>query len=169
MSESILELRVPSVGESVTEVEIAEWLKKEGDLVRLDESVLVLETDKATVEVPSPVAGRLLKVMKQKGDRVQVGEVLGAIEAGEFAAPANSPVAKVPPTTRPVLSEVEATATDVGRGVPSPGGDPITRDASKNPTSSAKADSVPAAAGSAACVAEVSPTMPRPLERLSTL
>ena len=149
MSESILELRVPSVGESVTEVEIAEWLKKEGDLVRLDESVLVLETDKATVEVPSPVAGRLLKVMKQKGDRVQVGEVLGAIEAGEFAAPANSPVAKVPPATRPVISEVEATATDVGRGVPSPGGDPITGDASKNPTSAAKADSVPTAAGSA--------------------
>ncbi len=148
MSESILELKVPSVGESVPEVEVAEWLKKEGDLVRLDESVLVLETDKATVEVPSPVAGRLLKVMKQKGDRVQVGEVLGAIEAGEFAAPANPPGAKAPPASRPVIPAVEATATDVAPGVPSPGRDPLTRDASKNPTASVKADSVQAATGS---------------------
>ncbi|HEY2981581.1 MAG TPA: 2-oxoglutarate dehydrogenase complex dihydrolipoyllysine-residue succinyltransferase [Anaerolineales bacterium] len=91
MSNATVELKVPSVGESVTEVEIAEWLKNEGDPVRMDESVVVLETDKATVEVPSPVAGRLAKIDKQKGDRVQVGDVLGHVEAGEFASAALKP------------------------------------------------------------------------------
>jgi 2-oxoglutarate dehydrogenase E2 component (dihydrolipoamide succinyltransferase) len=86
MNNVTVELKVPSVGESVTEVEIAEWLKQEGDLVRQDESVVVLETDKATVEVPSPVTGRLAKALRSKGDRVQVGDVLGHVEAGASAA-----------------------------------------------------------------------------------
>jgi 2-oxoglutarate dehydrogenase E2 component (dihydrolipoamide succinyltransferase) len=88
MSNASIELKVPSVGESVSEVEIAEWLKKEGDPVGKDENVLVLETDKATLEVPAPVGGRLAKMLKAKGDRVKVDEVVGMIEAGEFAAPA---------------------------------------------------------------------------------
>ena len=88
MSSTTVELKVPSVGESVTEVEIAEWLKREGDTVGKDENVLVLETDKATLEVPSPVAGRLTKVVKKKGDRVLVGELLGEIEASDFTAAA---------------------------------------------------------------------------------
>ena len=108
MSNATVELKVPSVGESVTEVEIAEWLKNEGDPVRKDESVLVLETDKATVEVPSPVTGRLAKVLKKKGDRVQVGEVLGHVEAGEFAAPAAQPAEEKKPSAASAKKQSEA-------------------------------------------------------------
>jgi 2-oxoglutarate dehydrogenase E2 component (dihydrolipoamide succinyltransferase) len=71
---------VPSAGESVTEVEISDWLKKEGDTVALDETVLVLETDKATLDLPAPVAGKLVKILKQKGDRVAVGDAVAEIE-----------------------------------------------------------------------------------------
>jgi 2-oxoglutarate dehydrogenase E2 component (dihydrolipoamide succinyltransferase) len=79
-----IDLKVPSVGESVTEVEVGDWLKEEGAAVALDESVVVLETDKATMEVPAPAAGRLAKILKNKGDRVRVGDVLGQFEPGSF-------------------------------------------------------------------------------------
>ena len=88
MSNTSIELKVPSVGESVTEVEIAEWLKKEGDLVTKDENILVLETDKATMEIPAPVSGRLTKLLCAKGDRVKVDDVVAVIETGADAAPA---------------------------------------------------------------------------------
>jgi 2-oxoglutarate dehydrogenase E2 component (dihydrolipoamide succinyltransferase) len=107
-----IQVKVPAVGESVTEVEVAEWLKGEGDAVRQDENLLVLETDKATLEIPSPVSGRLRKTLKKKGDRVQVGDLLAEIEAGAEAAPAappsedQKPVAKTkkgdtPPPSKP--------------------------------------------------------------------
>ncbi len=108
MSNTIVELKVPSVGESVTEVEIAEWLKNEGDPVGQDENVLVLETDKATLELPSPVAGRLTKALKKKGDRVQVGDVLGEIEAGDFAAPAGPPAEEKKTALKPPKKESKA-------------------------------------------------------------
>jgi len=107
MSNTSIELTVPSVGESVSEVEIAEWLKSEGDSVRKDENVLVLETDKATLELPSPVAGRLVKVVKKKGDRVQVGDLLGEIEAGDFASPA-APVASPSGEKKPSAKSAKA-------------------------------------------------------------
>jgi len=81
-----IQVKVPTVGESVTEVEVAEWLKGEGDAVRQDENLLVLETDKATLEIPAPASGRLVKTLKKKGDRVQVGDVLAEIEEGADAA-----------------------------------------------------------------------------------
>lgn len=87
MSNPTVDLKVPSVGESVTEVEIGEWLKHEGDPVCQDEGLVVLETDKATMEIPSPVNGRLASVLRKKGDRVQIGDVIGRIEPGEFARP----------------------------------------------------------------------------------
>jgi 2-oxoglutarate dehydrogenase E2 component (dihydrolipoamide succinyltransferase) len=82
-----MDLKVPSVGESVTEVEVGEWLKQEGDLVARDENVVVLETDKATMEIPAPDAGRLAKILKRKGDRVSVGDVLGQLEPESTASP----------------------------------------------------------------------------------
>jgi 2-oxoglutarate dehydrogenase E2 component (dihydrolipoamide succinyltransferase) len=101
------ELRVPSVGESVSEVEVGEWLKREGDTVRRDETVVVLETDKATVEVPAPADGRVAKVVCPKGTRVKVGEVLGLLEPAvipdqtpdtlKSAARKTVPAASLPP------------------------------------------------------------------------
>jgi hypothetical protein len=77
---NLLDLKVPSVGESVSEVEVGDWLKAEGAKVARDENIVVLETDKATMEVPAPAAGRLTKILKQKGERVRVGDVLGQLE-----------------------------------------------------------------------------------------
>jgi len=70
-----IELTVPSVGESITEVEIGAWLKAEGDAVQKDENVVTLESEKATVELPAPAAGTLSKIVKQKGEKAAVGEV----------------------------------------------------------------------------------------------
>jgi len=75
-----IELRVPSVGESITSVEIGDWLKAEGDPVTQDENVVVLDSDKATVEMPAPAAGRLSKIIKHKGETAAIGEVIGEID-----------------------------------------------------------------------------------------
>ncbi len=90
-----IELIVPKVGESITEVQIVEWLKKEGDRVERDGNLAVIETDKATVELPAPVAGILTKILKAKGSVAKVGEVIGYLEEGPAgaAAPAASAAA----------------------------------------------------------------------------
>jgi 2-oxoglutarate dehydrogenase E2 component (dihydrolipoamide succinyltransferase) len=81
-----IELKVPAIGESITEVEIGEWLKPEGATVARDESVVTLESEKATVELPSPAAGKLTKILKQKGQTAAIGEVIGHLDAVEMAA-----------------------------------------------------------------------------------
>src|SRR4051812_39895959 len=83
-----VELIVPKVGESITEVQIVQWLKSEGDRVERDGNIAVIETDKATVELPSPVAGILTKILVPKGSTAKVGAIIGYVEAG--AAPAAS-------------------------------------------------------------------------------
>jgi 2-oxoglutarate dehydrogenase E2 component (dihydrolipoamide succinyltransferase) len=75
-----IELRIPDVGESIREVQIGRWLKKEGDAVDQDENVVELETDKASMELPAPEAGILVKVLKKEGDTVAVGEVIAYLE-----------------------------------------------------------------------------------------
>ena len=77
-----IELKVPSVGESITEVEIGEWLKTEGAAVAKDEPVVVIESEKATVELPAPAAGKLGRVLKKTGESAKVGETIGILEAG---------------------------------------------------------------------------------------
>jgi 2-oxoglutarate dehydrogenase E2 component (dihydrolipoamide succinyltransferase) len=81
-----IELVVPKVGESITEVEIGDWLKKEGDSVSVDESIVVIDTAKATVELPAPAAGRITKILKQTGESANVGDIIGYLEAGDAAA-----------------------------------------------------------------------------------
>src|SRR4029453_4192118 len=75
-----LELKVPSVGESITEVEISEWQKAEGESVRRDEVVAILETEKVTVELPAPGTGVITKILKKKGETAKVGDVIGYME-----------------------------------------------------------------------------------------
>lgn len=77
-----VELKVPSVGESITEVVIGAWHKAVGDRVARDEDLVELETEKATVDVPSPAAGVLAKILKQAGETAAVGEVLGYLDEG---------------------------------------------------------------------------------------
>lgn len=77
------EIRVPTLGESVTEATVGKWFKKLGEAVAMDEPLVELETDKVTVEVPSPVAGKLSEIIAKEGDTVEVNALLGTVEAGE--------------------------------------------------------------------------------------
>jgi len=92
------EVKVPTLGESVTEATIGEWLKQPGDAVALDEPIASLETDKVAVEVPSPVAGVMGQQVVAVGDTVNVGAVIATIEAGsgKAAAPAAKAEAAAP-------------------------------------------------------------------------
>lgn len=77
-----IELKVPEVGESVTEVEIGRWLVKEGDAVAQDQPVVELETDKVNQELPAPVGGAIVKFLLKEGDTARVGDVIAHIEEG---------------------------------------------------------------------------------------
>jgi 2-oxoglutarate dehydrogenase E2 component (dihydrolipoamide succinyltransferase) len=77
-----IELKVPEVGESITEVQIGPWKKKEGDTVKLDETVVEIESDKATVELPAPASGTIVRILKSAGEQATVGEVIGLMEEG---------------------------------------------------------------------------------------
>src|SRR5262245_2827013 len=85
-----IELKIPSVGESISEVQIGAWRKSPGETVAEDEIVAELETDKATFELPAPAAGVLTKILKKAGESASVGEViayLGDGSDGNKAAP----------------------------------------------------------------------------------
>ncbi|MEO1793310.1 MAG: biotin/lipoyl-containing protein, partial [Pseudomonadota bacterium] len=84
-----IEIKVPTLGESVTEATVGQWYKKQGDSVSADEPIVELETDKVTVEVPAPAAGKLSLVSVQEGDTVEVGTVIGQIAEGEAGATAS--------------------------------------------------------------------------------
>ena len=88
------EVRVPTLGESVTEATIATWFKKPGDAVAVDEMLCELETDKVTVEVPSPVAGVLSEIVAQSGDTVGVDALLANVTEGAAGAAPAAPAAK---------------------------------------------------------------------------
>ena len=81
-----VELRIPEVGESVTEAIITRWLKAEGDRVEKDEPVAELETDKVDVELPSPASGVIASITAKEGEAVPIGAVIGTIEEGDGAA-----------------------------------------------------------------------------------
>ncbi|MFZ1428002.1 MAG: biotin/lipoyl-containing protein, partial [Geminicoccaceae bacterium] len=92
-----VEIRVPTLGESVTEATIAKWLKKAGDAVKVDEPVVELETDKVSLEVSSPTAGVLSEILIEAGSDVSVGALIGMIEAGASASAAPAPAAEASP------------------------------------------------------------------------
>ena len=90
------EIRVPTLGESVTEATIGKWFKKAGDAVSVDEPLVELETDKVTIEVPAPSAGTLGEIVAKDGETVAVGALLGQISEGSGGAKpaAAAPAAK---------------------------------------------------------------------------
>lgn len=120
-----IEVKVPTLGESVSEATVGQWLKKPGEAVALDEPIVSLETDKVAVEVPSPVAGVLGQILVAEGETVTVGALLGTVEDG-VAAAGNVPVAPreekpVPPasdTVAPAAAPAPAAAA-----APAPAGD----------------------------------------------
>src|SRR6188472_3248346 len=108
-----VEIKVPAMGESVTEATISKWFKKEGDAVKRDEPLLELETDKVTVEVPSPADGAIESISAQAGATVSVGALLGAIAEGQAGSSAAAPKAEAPkpaaaPAPAPAVPKADA-------------------------------------------------------------
>uniref|UniRef100_UPI00190F133D biotin/lipoyl-containing protein n=1 Tax=Candidatus Halocynthiibacter alkanivorans TaxID=2267619 RepID=UPI00190F133D len=99
-----VEVRVPTLGESVTEATVATWFKKPGDAVAVDEMLCELETDKVTVEVPSPSAGTLGEIVATEGQTVGVDALLATLNSGAAEAPATA-------TAAPSAAPVAAAAT----------------------------------------------------------
>ena len=127
------EIKVPELGESVTEGSIGEWLKQPGDAVAVDEPICSLETDKVAVDVPSPIAGVLSEHRAAEGDTVEVGAVLAIIEEGASAgtpAPAAkadpAPAASAPSDTPASSGAAQTLSPAVRRAVLEHGVDPST-------------------------------------------
>ncbi len=108
------EIRVPTLGESVTEATIGKWFKKPGDPVAVDEPLVELETDKVTIEVPAPAAGVLGDIAAKDGETVAVGALLGQIREGAAAPEKTAP----PPPGRP--DRATATAAPAAEEAPRP-------------------------------------------------
>jgi len=103
------DIRVPTLGESVTEATVGKWFKQPGEAVAVDEPLVELETDKVTLEVPAPATGVLSDVAVKAGDTVAVGALLGQITDGAGAAPAKAASAAKPPEA-PKLAPAPAPA-----------------------------------------------------------
>jgi 2-oxoglutarate dehydrogenase E2 component (dihydrolipoamide succinyltransferase) len=128
------EIRVPTLGESVTEATIGRWFKKAGDAVAVDEPLVELETDKVTIEVPAPSAGTLGDIIAKDGETVAVGALLGQINDGAAAASikpaaapakatapppppaaaASAPAVKAPPADAPLAPSVRKLSAESG-------------------------------------------------------
>jgi 2-oxoglutarate dehydrogenase E2 component (dihydrolipoamide succinyltransferase) len=91
------DIRVPTLGESVTEATISRWFKHAGDAVAVDEPLVELETDKVTIEVPAPAAGVLAEILAQDGETVAPGALLGKIKEGAAASAKSAPASAAPP------------------------------------------------------------------------
>jgi 2-oxoglutarate dehydrogenase E2 component (dihydrolipoamide succinyltransferase) len=127
-----VELTVPALGESITEAVVGKWHKKVGDPVAVDEPVVVLETDKVTIDVPAPAAGTIAAIAHAEGDTVKIGDVLGSIAGGATAtaaAPAARPAAPAaaapaapapaaPPRPAQVPAAQAAPSADANRQAP---------------------------------------------------
>src|SRR5262249_26398678 len=109
-----VEVRVPPLGESVNDGVISRWLKRDGDVVKTDEPLFELETDKATMEIPATAGGRL-EIVAAEGTTVQVGAVVARIAevAGDVAAPvaAEAPARAAAPASMPAAGPARPTAT----------------------------------------------------------
>ena len=118
------EVKVPTLGESITEATLGQWLKKPGEAVAVDEPIASLETDKVAVEVPSPVAGVMGALVVKEGDTVEVGALIATIEEGAAAAAAPAtPKAEAAPAAA-VAADAQALSPSARRAVIETGVDP---------------------------------------------
>jgi 2-oxoglutarate dehydrogenase E2 component (dihydrolipoamide succinyltransferase) len=88
-----IEIKVPTLGQSVTEATVGQWFKKAGDAVKADEPLVELETDKVTVEVPAPASGVLASIVAETGTTIGIGALLGSLTEGAAGAAAAEAVA----------------------------------------------------------------------------
>ncbi len=119
---SIVELKVPAIGESITEVTLSQWLKASGEIVNLDEPICEFESDKATLEFPAEVAGKLIHVASE-GDDLEIGALVAKIDTSVQPSADLAPKEESeapPPSTDAVPSELPATRESYATGHPSP-------------------------------------------------
>jgi 2-oxoglutarate dehydrogenase E2 component (dihydrolipoamide succinyltransferase) len=112
----IVEMTVPEVGESIQEVEIAQWLKQEGEWVEQDEDLVEVDSEKASLPLPAPASGRLVKILKRLGETVAVGDVIAEIDDAaqrEQAEAGAQPVATEPPPSAPPTHQQRAEAAEI--------------------------------------------------------
>jgi 2-oxoglutarate dehydrogenase E2 component (dihydrolipoamide succinyltransferase) len=164
------EVKVPVLGESITEATLGEWLKQPGDAVALDEPVASLETDKVTVEVGAPAAGVMGQHAVKVGDTVQVGAMIATIDAGgAAAAPAPAPAATpasapAAPAAEPVAATAPAALSpSVRRAVLETGVDPSTITGTGKDGRLTKDDVLAAASTPAAPAPAPAPSTPAPV------
>ncbi|MGA6977605.1 MAG: biotin/lipoyl-containing protein, partial [Pseudolabrys sp.] len=118
----MVDIRVPTLGESVTEATVGKWFKRPGEAVAVDEPLVELETDKVTLEVPAPAAGILSDIAVKDGSTVAVGALLGQIKEGAGAAPKAVSATVTKPAASPTGAPDEKVATTkpIGAGPEQP-------------------------------------------------
>ncbi|MBV2227242.1 MAG: 2-oxoglutarate dehydrogenase complex dihydrolipoyllysine-residue succinyltransferase [Sphingobacterium mizutaii] len=134
-----LEIKVPSVGESITEVTLAQWLKQDGDYVEMDENIAELESDKATFELPAEKAG-ILRIIAQEGDTLEIGAVVCTIEDGDAPAGSGDAPAKkeeapaAQAESKPAQAEADESPETYDAGTASPAAAKILREKGIDPS-----------------------------------
>lgn len=175
---SIIEMKVPIIGESITEVTLSQWLKKDGSFVKIDEPICEFESDKATLEFPSEATGRLIQVAKE-GDDLEIGALVAKIdtsvtESSPNDAPSGKPEIKEAPESKQVIKESGQSDTSYAAGHPSPAAAKILKESALDPNQIegsgkggriTKEDAVKAAQSSKTAPAE---PKPEPKEKPST-
>ena len=117
---AVIEIKVPAIAESVTEVTLSQWLKTDGDMIKLDEPICEFESDKATLELPAEVAGRLIHVATEGSD-LKIGDVVARIDTSAAGASAAAPTSKVDAAKPAEPTPAPATQTaNYATGTPSP-------------------------------------------------
>jgi 2-oxoglutarate dehydrogenase E2 component (dihydrolipoamide succinyltransferase) len=125
-----IQLKVPSLGESITQATVGAWLKREGDAVQADEPLVEIESEKATVALPAPASGVLRRVLKQSGDTVSIGEAIGELEEGAAAAAGaartngKAAAAGLPTSPQSTTASPPATSAPTANPTPNPPANP---------------------------------------------
>jgi len=143
-----MEFKLPDIGEGVVEGELIQWLVKEGDTVQADQAVVEVMTDKATVEVPAPVGGKISGITAKEGDMIKVGQVLAQISGDAAAAKAPEAKAAAPSEKTVEKTEKQSGGEGAGRDQTSPA----------NGSASASKPAAPSAVGSYSSPASLSPS-----------
>lgn len=135
---AIIEMKVPTIGESITEVTLSQWLKKDGDYVKIDEPICEFESDKATLEFPAEASGKIIHVAKE-GDDLSIGALVAKIdtsvtsgESKESTPPAASKI--IPENTTHVETDEKVSTGHYATGHPSPAAGKVLREANIDPT-----------------------------------
>ncbi len=137
---SIVEMKVPTIGESITEVTLSQWLKKDGEFVNVDEPICEFESDKATLEFPAEASGKLIYVASE-GDDLPIGALVAKIDTSVTAgaapsapeAPATTTTPEAPPKETKPQAQPTATGDSYATGHPSPAAGKILREGEVNP------------------------------------